>query len=299
VKRITSHTIAGATGERESRIPSDARAQFRRQGYVVVDKLVAPAEFARHGRAVDAAVAARRRDRPVAANSAPSEYQRQFDQFINLWEDQPAVRRLTFHPALASAAAQLLGVRAVRVFFDQALYKAPGGIGTPKHQDQTRWPIRELSTLTAWIPFDGATERSGTIGYIPASHTVGSSSYVDVVLGRGWSAASLRKINRPPVFIEVPPGAVCFHHCCTFHLTKPNDSDRERRVFTIVFFADGAHRGSAWPHPSVDRMGLAIGDRIEGSATPIAWPRRSRVRATPPALIEPPHGWPGHRPPVR
>ena len=85
----------------------------------------------------------------------------------------PSVRPLTFHPLIAETAARLLGVGAVRLWHDQALYKEPGGRETDPHQDQPYWPIVETNTITAWIPFDGSTLESGAMGYLPGSHRLG------------------------------------------------------------------------------------------------------------------------------
>ena len=96
-------------------------------------------------------------------------YEQSFQQCMNLWEDCPEVRPLTFHPRLGEAAARLAGVPALRVWHDQALYKEPGGRETDAHLDQAYWPIRETDTITAWIPFDGSKLESGAMGYLPGS----------------------------------------------------------------------------------------------------------------------------------
>ena len=89
------------------------------------------------------------------------------------------MRPLTFHPRLAETAARLLGVDAVRLWHDQALYKEPGGRETDPHQDHPYWPIVETNTITAWIPFDGSTLESGAMGYLPGSHRLGLREFVE------------------------------------------------------------------------------------------------------------------------
>ncbi len=76
------------------------------------------------------------------------------------------------------------------------------------------------------------------------------------------------------MFVEVPPGAVAFHHGLTFHLARPNVTDRIRRVHTVIYFADGSTRGEGrFPHPSVERAGIPLGGVIASDVTPLAWPR--------------------------
>jgi Phytanoyl-CoA dioxygenase (PhyH) len=77
-----------------------------------------------------------------------------------------------------------------------------------------------------------------------------------------------------PVFVEVPAGSVAFHHGLTFHLARPNRTGTVRRVHTAIYFADGSTRGAGrFPHPSVERGGIAMGAVIASDVTPIAWPR--------------------------
>ena len=76
---------------------------FRRDGFVVVPDLIDAQELAEIGPHLDAAVAKRTRAyKPLAERSA---YEQSFLQCINLWEDTPEARRLTFHPRVGAAAA--------------------------------------------------------------------------------------------------------------------------------------------------------------------------------------------------
>src|SRR5262245_22511025 len=98
------------------------REAFDRDGYLVVPNLLSRDELTGLGAAVDAAVAARTAwDRRQLVEKTP--YEQSFQQCINLWEDTPGVRPLTFHQGVAGAAAELLGVPATRLWHDQALYK--------------------------------------------------------------------------------------------------------------------------------------------------------------------------------
>ena len=92
-----------------------------------------------------------------------SPYEQSFRQCMNLWEDFPDVRPLSFHPRIGEAAARLAGVACLRLWHDQALYKEPGGRQTDAHNDQPYWPMDETDTITAWIPFDGSTLEAGAI----------------------------------------------------------------------------------------------------------------------------------------
>ncbi|HEV2170088.1 MAG TPA: phytanoyl-CoA dioxygenase family protein, partial [Candidatus Binatus sp.] len=205
--------------------------QFRRDGFVVVPDLLTGEELERYGRAVDAAVGHRKRrdNRRVEEKSL---YEQSFIQCINLWEDNPEVLPLTFHPVIAETAARLVGIDCIRLWHDQALYKEADGRHTDPHQDQPYWPMKETDTITAWIPFDGSTLESGAMGYVPRSHVAGLRHFVNIFQPeRADEILNMPEIrDTPPVFVEVPRGAIAFHHGLTVHLAKPNRSGRVRRV---------------------------------------------------------------------
>src|SRR5207302_3555288 len=125
--------------------------------------------------------------------------------------------------------------------------------------------------------------------YIPGSHKVGLRKFVNI-----FSADQSAKIlerpeikDVPPVFVEVPRGAVAFHHGLTVHLAKPNRSERVRRVHTVIYFRDGCTRRNQHFHPSVDRPGIRVGELIASDLTPIVWPRATGDLPKPPDMPMP------------
>jgi len=261
--------------------------RFTRDGYVVVPDLLTDDELTRYQQAVRTAVASRKAlDRRTLAER--SDYEQSFVQCQNLWEDFDEVRPLTFHPKLAQAAAELLGAPAVRLFHDQALFKEPGGRETDPHQDLPYWPIAEPDTLTAWVPFEGSTLQSGCMGYVPGSHLLGLRKFINIFRS---GASEIREQAQElmvvePVYVEVPRGAVAYHHGLTAHLARPNQSDTTREVHTVIYFRDGCTRSTARSHPAVDRAGIAVGAPIASDVTPIAWPREPGDLPAPPAPLE-------------
>ncbi len=275
-------------------ITSEQRAEFQERGFIVVPDLLTDSECERYGREVEAGVRRRK-----AADSRPlaekSRYEQSFLQVINLWEDSPGVRPLTFHPRICEAAASLIDAPALRLWHDQALFKEPGGRETDPHQDQPYWPIEETDALTAWIPLDGSTLESGAMGYVPGSHRVGLRRFVNIFVGEPENVLERPEVRDvPPVFVEVPRGGVAFHHSLTVHLARPNQSDRMRRVHTMIFFRDGSTRRARGQHPCVDRAQIPVGAVIASDVTPIAWPRSpGDLPKPPPPLPEATSGvWP-------
>ncbi len=282
---------------KSSRAVTDAeREAFQNRGYVRIDDLLDAAEIAHYGAAVDRGVADRTAHDPRTL-AEKTQYEQSFQQCLNLWEDRPDVRPLTFHPRIAEAAAELLGAPAVRVWHDQALYKEADGRVTDPHQDHPYWAINEARTITAWIPFQDVDETNGHMGYIAGTHTSGLRHFANIFSGNGLDLEAHPETSAHEVeWLDVPAGSVSFHHGLTVHLAKANKSSLPRRVHTIIFFADGCTR-SKRPHPSVDRPGIAVGAPIESILTPIAWPSDPNTlpeTPKPPTPLIP--GWAGWTP---
>lgn len=246
-------------------------ARFREQGFVRVKGVLDAGEVACFRAAVDNAVAVRKvKDTRLLHEKSP--YEQSFIQCQYLWEDMPEVRPLTFHQKVTGTAAALIGAQRLRLWHDQALYKEPGGRETDAHQDHPYWPIAEDDTLTAWIPLVPVDATTGCMGYVAGSHR-GPRAFVNIFTEPGSGAALLAKFSTDPTFVPCVPGDVIYHHGSTAHLAMANRSAGMRRVYTAIYFRDGATR-SATPkhHPSVDRAGVAVGEAIASDVTPIVWP---------------------------
>jgi ectoine hydroxylase-related dioxygenase (phytanoyl-CoA dioxygenase family) len=250
--------------------PSAAVEAFRRDGFYHAKGLIDPAEIARYREAVDRAVAVRTRHdgRRLEDRTA---FEQSFTMCQYLWEDFPDVGALTFHPAVAGLAAALIGAPAIRLWHDQALYKEAGGRETEMHQDHPYWPIGEYEALTAWIPLVDVDEEMGCMGYVPGSHK-GDVEFIDVFRTPGQGKEFEARQIIPATYVPCKPGDVLYHHGRTIHAARPNRTDRVRRVHTAIYFRDGCTRANERPHPSLDREGIAVGAKIDGGATPIAWP---------------------------
>ena len=257
---------------------------FQRDGFAVVRDLLSDDELNFYGAAVDAGVAMRKAD-DQRALAEKSRYEREFIQCMNLWEDCADVRPLTFHQRVAGVAAALLGVPRLRLWHDQALYKEPGGSPTDGHQDSPYWPVSESESITAWIPIDGSTLEAGAMGYVAGSHKLGLKAFVNIFGDEEpddllKSAVELK--GREPAFVEVPRGGVAFHHGLTFHVAKPNTTERVRRVHTVIYLEDGCTRSSDRAHPSLDRAGIEVGQVIASDVTPLIYPRDDLPTPPPP-----------------
>lgn len=268
--------------------------RFREDGFLIVRDVFSSAEVDHFRQAIDEAID--RRGDEATPMSERDDYDSMFTQFFNLWEDSEAVRELTFDPRLAEIASALIGAATIRVYCDQSFYKDPESNETRAHQDYPLFSIAQTNTANVWIPLQGVGPDAGAIGYAKGSHHLGKVTRMDLALGRDPCAEEpLREMLRHAVYLDVPQGSVAFHHVTTFHLARPNRTSCTRKAFAITYFADGSTRGSACPHPSVDRADISVGEVIRGPATPVVWPRLDRLPAPPPPIPNAPRGWPGHK----
>jgi ectoine hydroxylase-related dioxygenase (phytanoyl-CoA dioxygenase family) len=246
---------------------------YQDRGFLTTTDVLSQTEIEQYGTAVDKEVASRTSEDNRAV-SEKSTYEQSFIQCMRLWETSPEVQPLTFHPGLAGIAAQLMGVEKVRLWQDQALYKEPGGEDTEAHQDQTFWPIGDVPLVSAWIPFQRVENQHGAMAYVPGSHKVGSLRIVDITR----STTPYPILEDPalngakPEQVCVDPGSVIWHSGFTIHRASANVSDQTRRVFTVVYFADGFRRARSKPVFPLDRAGVVVGELMEGEGLPILWP---------------------------
>ena len=272
-------------------LSSDTIEEFQANGFVVTENMLDRDEIARYGQAVDDAVATRTAGDKRRLEEKSS-YEQSFLQCMRLWETDPSVVPLTFHARLAQAATELLGIDAVRLWQDQALYKEPGGRVTDAHQDAPFWPIGDAPLISAWIPFEGSTVAGGATGYVPGSHLLGGLKVVN--LTKTTEAYDIMSdpalAGAEPVFVEAEPGSVVWHHGHTVHLAGANTSGQARRVFTIVYLADGYRRVKPWPNFPLDRAGVEVGELMQGEGLPLAWPRETDAPPPVPAMIGEPTG---------
>lgn len=163
-------------------------------------------------------------------------YQRAFIQVMQLWRRSELARAFSFSRRLARIAADLLGVRGVRMYHDQALYKEPGGGHTPWHVDQQYWPMASELCVTAWIPLQAVPLEMGSLGFVPGSHrmNIGRS----LAISDDSERLIARALAERELSEEVAPyelGDVSFHYGWTLHRAGPNHTDRPRKVHTVIY----------------------------------------------------------------
>ncbi|MFC5451930.1 phytanoyl-CoA dioxygenase family protein [Paenibacillus aestuarii] len=168
-------------------------------------------------------------------------YGKAFIQITNLWKKSEEVARFVLARRFAKIAAELMGVEAVRIYHDQALYKEPGGGHTPWHQDQIYWPLDTANTITMWMPLVPISVEVGSMTFASKSQEAG---YISKTVISDESHRTLQQFIDAKGYEKVNHGAMAagdatFHAGWTLHSAPGNPTETMRKVITIIYYADG------------------------------------------------------------
>ena len=218
---------------------------YQESGFIQYKGFFSPEEISVLRDAIDDAISANR-DRILGAEGggrSGGDYEKVFNQMVNLWTDYPAMKEFSFNERLADSARRLAEARDVRIYHDHAMIK-PGGEesrATNWHQDHPYWPMDNLGPLSAWVAVDDVTVKNGCLHFCPGSHKFGlqegiklgieGESIVDKMKERGHDVVE-------PVAMEMAAGGVTFHHGCNFHYAGPNQTANPRRAFAVIYIPD-------------------------------------------------------------
>ena len=256
-------------------LTADQVEAYRRDGFVKLKHVLSAEVLAHYGAVISAEV-----DR-LNTTRVPLEkrdtYSKAFIQIGNLWTKSREVKEFCWSRRLARIAAELMGVKGVRMYHDQALYKEPGGGITPWHADQYYWPFAGDNCITAWIPLQATPAELGPLAFAVGSHRFEPGR--DLVISDESEARigrSMKEQNYPIVNTPFDLGEVSFHAGWTFHRADPNTSDRLRAVMTIIYMEDGMrlakpttkHREHDRDHFMAD---VEVGAVIDGKMTPVIY----------------------------
>ena len=163
-------------------------------------------------------------------------YGKAFLQLFNLWRENSVVKELVFSQRIAQIAADLMQVKGVRLYHDQALFKEGGGGITPWHADQYYWPLSSDKTITAWIPLQMTPLEMGPLEFSAGSHVIVEGRELEI---GDESELLIQKRLRVTDFKHViepfDVGEISFHSGWIFHRAGENKTQAMRKVMTIIF----------------------------------------------------------------
>ena len=259
--------------------PAEAVAEFQANGHALVRGLCSAEEVAAYRpRIVEAA---RQRNPEPPPLELRDTYGKAFIQSINLWRLDDGVQAFVWSPRFAKVAAQLLGVDAVRLYHDQALFKEPDGGPTPWHQDQVYWPLDTTNTITMWMPLVDVTAEIGSMTFASGSNHLGDLGAYDISDASDDAVAGIvaeRGLSLH-TYGAVGAGDATFHAGWMLHRAGPNPTGVMREVMTVIWYADGAR--ATEPQNRYQEFDLRMwlkgtdaGELADGPRNPRLWPVR-------------------------
>jgi len=229
-------------------LTQDQVEAFRENGFVYLPNLCSPEEVAYYRQSIVRATYAHNEERrPLAERDA---FRKLALQTMQIRYHDPAVMAFVAARRFGKIAAELLGVRGVRIYHDQSLFKEPGaGVTniTPWHQDLYYWPFNEGTVCGMWMPLIDVTAEMGNMRFVKGSHRHGYlgdhhiSDESQAVYDR-WIAEHDGQV------VDVVPmraGDATFHHGWCVHGARPNQSNTMREAMVVAYYADGMRVGKA------------------------------------------------------
>lgn len=144
-------------------------------------------------------------------------------------------REFSKHPKLVALCQDLIGP-AVRLYWDQLVYKRPGTPDEfPWHQDNGYTFIEPQQYLTCWIAMNDATIENGCPWIAPGVHKGGT-------LHHEWTPLGFKCLDgvSDAKALPVPAGSIAVFSSLTPHRTGPNTSEAVRKAYILQYAADGA-----------------------------------------------------------
>lgn len=258
---------------------------YRKQGFLVIENFLDPAELAEWRDAVDEAVRERngvkipgtaiKTGEDDGINADTAYFGKVFDQLVNLWQTNARVRRLLLSEKLGEAACRLSGASGIRLWHDQALIKRPWANPTTLHLDAPFWSFSSRDSLTIWVALDDATLENGCLYFLPGTHrhtdyrSLGITPNMDAVFETYPELAATA-----PVAAPMRAGSASFHNGLCIHGAGANMTPRPRRAMTCGYMPDGStFNGEKNILPDEYMSRLKVGDILNNDAqNPLLFP---------------------------
>ena len=169
------------------------------------------------------------------------------NRFLSLemmWLENKIIREFVLSSRIAKICADLLSVKKIRLYHDNALVKESGCGRTPWHYDDHHFPLATNDVITAWIPAQAVPIEMGPLTFAKPLEVY---KFVKDIEFNEFDTSYDKKIsdvfkNKQVSIVEEPfeLGEVSFHHNLSFHTAPENKTTQSRIVLANTYFADGA-----------------------------------------------------------
>ena len=197
-----------------------------------------------------------------------------------MWLENTLIREFVLSSRITKICAELLSVKKIRLYHDNALVKESGCGRTPWHYDDHHFPLDTNDVITAWIPAQAIPVEMGPLTFAEPLEVY---KLVKDIEFNEFDTSYDRKINnvfkKKQVSIVEEPfelGEVSFHHNLSFHTASENKTTQSRVVLANTYFADGARVvknptmiSGDWKKFIPDTK---PGEIVSSNLNPICWP---------------------------
>ena len=259
------------------KLTKDHKLAFRRDGFIRLPNVLSPA-----------AVFRLRKELIRLLNKTFPENNRA-NRFLSLemmWIESPIIRQYVLSPRIAKISADLLSVKSVRLYHDNALSKEPGCGRTPWHYDDHHFPLETNDVVTAWMPAQPVPLSMGPLSFakpLNVFNLVKNITFNKNDTSYDKKVTEIFKANN--VSIDSKPfgiGEVSFHHNLSFHTAGNNRTSQSRIVLANTYFADGARVVKEPTMVSGDWQkfipGADPGGVVASEFNPVCWPSIKKRR---------------------
>lgn len=221
-------------------ITPDMQARFRAQGSVLLRSVCSVREITAYAEVIeDEFWRSHGLPTPPALAKPPMRAE-------NLWRKAPSVAKFTLAKRFARAAAELMDVKSVRLWRDEARFTDPGGSSEPWHQDHAEYPGPD-PMITMWIPLHLVTADMMGPKIALGSHDTG------LIESRGEDEKHFGQYIAEHHLAmhqiqEMAPGDAVFLAGWVLQGAPPNYSRWTREVMTITYI-DGRAEMDEGEHP--------------------------------------------------
>ncbi len=238
-------------------LTSNQRADYERDGFVLLPRLIPQSELARWSARFEDLVLGRvpaperlvvMKDVMVAKGEAEAPTPLHAINKILSFEEDPVLWEYAVSPPLLSAVRSLVG-EALYSISSNVFNKPPGVDGRhPLHQDLRYFALRPAEKIVAaWTAIDDCTRENGCLAVIPGSHRSdlhrhGLPDWEHVNFGF-FAADGVDPEAR--VHIEMAPGDTLLFHPLLVHGSGRNRSDGFRRAIATHYASQDCERPAA------------------------------------------------------
>tara|TARA_B110000003_G_scaffold99450_1_gene101583 strand:+ start:2259 stop:3236 length:978 start_codon:yes stop_codon:yes gene_type:complete len=259
------------------KLTKDHKLAFHRDGFIRLPNVLSPA-----------AVFRLRKELIRLLNKTFPEKNRA-NRFLSLemmWIESPIIRQYVLSPRIAKISADLLSVKSVRLYHDNALSKEPGCGRTPWHYDDHHFPLETNDVVTAWMPAQPVPLSMGPLSFakpLNVFNLVKNITFNKNDTSYDKKVTEIFKANN--VSIDSKPfgiGEASFHHNLSFHTAGNNRTSQSRIVLANTYFADGARVVKEPTMVSGDWQkfipGADPGGVVASEFNPVCWPSIKKRR---------------------